>query len=700
MTNKNENINLFMKNEHIMEIYRMQLSPNNNASFMPHLKPSDAVRLPVNDVINFLEKKLGTQFYDAFNPSKTIESPLKSQKNNGSWIKSANMVGINVRTIGSFWNVIKYNLTLPEAQNVIHLLPIWEPGVVASLYGMSSWQINPEFISPELYRAMPHLDTVEKQLKVVINILHGLGKSVGMDVIPHTDRFSEQALANPQCYEWLQRIGYQIVKHDNNLHETVQELIFNFIKNKYPSVLPPTKEQFFSKEFSENDRIRILFGEQFEYARRLERRAELIQMLYVNHFETVPATMGPPYRGLKVDPESEVVYDDEGREWLDFTIKKPQKFSRVFGPLARYKLFENKNNNADWEIDFEKPIVENWNYVAEHYAEIQREYNFDFMRGDMAHVQMRPEGVPSDRLEYYDLMCYIKKYIAKEVPYFASFAETFLAPADEIAYGDEVDHLEMAESEATLGDLQSMVVGSKRFMAEFRRYLDILHTRQVSPCFTMMTGDKDDPRFDEFYVKGNEARFFMGLFMTDMPSYMGLGFEQRDPHLTPAPNEHYTKLYVFRIDEGPKATHGPYVWGSNEILFENLNSIKEYSDKISKNIQNTDCQWIIPPDATGNKKIVAWTQRDKPQYVFVVNLDIDKDVKNIKLPALNHGKEAPQYFEHFGTLKFDFSTEENIETQYNLVVFNGIQYTIEAMKAGEARAYKFEPSVAADSSAE
>jgi hypothetical protein len=693
MTNKNENINLFMKNEHIMEIYRMELNPHNNSSFMPHLKPSDAVRLPVNDVINFLEKKLGSSFYDAFNPSKTIESPLKSKNTEGSWLKTANMVGINVRTIGSFWNVIKYNLTLPEAQNVIHLLPIWEPGVVASLYGMSSWQINPEFISAELYRAMPHLDTVEKQLKVVINILHGLGKSVGMDVIPHTDRFSEQALANPHRYEWLQRVGYQIVRHDNNLHETVQELIFNSIKNKYPSVpnafgisqnsiLPPTKEVFFSEDFSETARIRILFGEQFEYALRLERRAELIQMLYVNHFETVPATMGPPYRGLKVDPESEVVYDDEGREWLDFTITKPQKFSRVFGPLARYKLFENKNNNADWEIDFEKPIVENWNYVAEHYATIQREYNFDFMRGDMAHVQMRPDGVPSERLEYYDLMCYIKKHIAKEVPYFASFAETFLAPADEIAYGDEVDHLEMTESEATLGDLQSMVVGSKRFMAEFRRYLDILHTRKISPCFTMMTGDKDDPRFDEFYIKGNEARFFMGLFMTDMPSYMGLGFEQRDPHLTPAPNEHYTKLYVFRIDEGTKATHGPYVWGSNEALFKNLNRIKEYSDKVFKDILNADCQWLMPPDATGNKKIVAWTQRGNPQYVFVVNLDIEKDLKNIKLPP-------PQYFQDLGVLNFDFSTEENIETQDNHLIFNGIQYSIASMKAGEARAYKF-----------
>ena len=250
-----------MKNDTLMKTPLVDFTQNNNFSFMSHLKPSDAVDMPAQQVIHFLEKKLGAQFYDAFNPSKTMESPLKSKNTEGgNWLKTANMVGINVRTIGSFWHVINYSLTLPEAQNVVHLLPIWQPGVVASLYGMSSWQINPEFMSVELQRAMPHLDTVEKQLKVVINILHGLGKAVGMDVIPHTDRFSEQALANPQCFEWLQRIGYQIVKHENNLHESVQELIFNFIENKNTELLPPTKEQFFSADFSEKDRIRILFG--------------------------------------------------------------------------------------------------------------------------------------------------------------------------------------------------------------------------------------------------------------------------------------------------------------------------------------------------------------------------------------------------------------------------------------------------------
>ena len=46
------------------------------------------------------------------------------------------MVGINVRTVGTLFNVIKYALTIPVGEglhNAIHLLPLWEPGVVGSM---------------------------------------------------------------------------------------------------------------------------------------------------------------------------------------------------------------------------------------------------------------------------------------------------------------------------------------------------------------------------------------------------------------------------------------------------------------------------------------------------------------------------------------------------------------------------------------
>lgn len=661
-----------------------QISPYliGRLSFIPYLQPSDAVHLYSDqNLLNILQRRLGYNYHRAFNPYESIESPLKGQYTEGGWIKRANMVGINVRTIHNFWNVVKYALTLSEAQNSVHLLPIWEPGVVASLYGMCSWNINPEFFSGELHYLMPHLDTVEKQLKVVINILHAMGKTVGMDVIPHTDRYSEQVLANPSHFEWLQRKGTEILKHDNNLHEEVENLIFAFLKPRYVSShgtdypLAYDDAQAFFKNTTEGQRLKIMFGEVWDYGGRLQRRQELIQYLYNNHFESVPATMGPPYRGIKVDEKSEPVIDNEGREWRDYIITKPEKFSRVFGPLTRYKLYENKDNNKNWAIDFKQPIPSVWDYVAEHYAQVQREYNFDFMRGDMAHVQMRSGGVPKKRDKYYDILGYIKNYVAQEVPYFASFAETFLAPAGEMAFGDEVEHLEASEADSTLGDLQSMIVGSPRFLTEFRKYLDILYTRQVAPSFTIMTADKDDPRFDEFYVKGNEARLFIGLFLTDMPSYMGLGFEQRDTHLEPAPNEHYTKLYVFKIDEGDKATFGDYVWGKNKALFHNYNRIKIYAESIIKNIQSTDSQWLILPSL--ENKVIAWTQKEKPQYLFIVNLDTDSAFKNVAIPT-------PQY-KGKKRIEFEFSTIFEVAHSFKQ---NAENIILDEIQAGEGRVYK------------
>jgi hypothetical protein len=183
-------------------------------SFVPNLLPEQAVQLTAEDTLGILSRRLGARLDDALQNADpglpasamppSIRSPVLDQPD-GSWLKRSNMVGINVRTIGSFWNVIKYVLTIPQAQDAIHLLPIWEPGVVGSLYGISSWHINSEFFSEELAEACPELDTVERQLKAVINLFHAMGKAIGMDVIPHTDRFSEIALAQPHYFEWLQR---------------------------------------------------------------------------------------------------------------------------------------------------------------------------------------------------------------------------------------------------------------------------------------------------------------------------------------------------------------------------------------------------------------------------------------------------------------------------------------------------------------
>ncbi len=599
-------------------------------SYIEHLPPQTAVQLSVYQILDMLHKRLGNDtLRRALDPQQTIASPVSSQPDS-TWLKKSNMVGINVRTIGSFWRVIGYTLTLPAQHDSIHLLPIWEPGVVGSLYGMVSWQINPEFFDVDLARYVPGLDTVEKQLRAVVNLLHAMGRTVGMDVIPHTDRFSEMVLANPSLFEWVRRDGDTLADHSSFVYRYVEESIWQFLRSAGAADGSPisfAREDFFSTDpamMSNEQRSQILFGYPHDHGGRLYRRIQLIRHLTGQGFETLPMTMAPPYRGIHIDADDFTI-DEYGQTWYQYAFDKPEAMSRVFGPLARYRFYESKNDNQDWELDFDKPNLPAWTYVCQKVADCQKAYNFDFMRGDMAHVQMRPQGAPTDLtgdLRYYDPLRAIKHYVQQAgVPYFGFFAETFLAPPGVMGYGDENDHLDAIDADSTLGDLQSIVVTDPEFSQQLNRYYQLLKTRRFAPNFTVITADKDDPRFDEFYRTGNLFRYFTALFLTDMPSYIGLGFEVRNLHLERGANEEYSKLYVFQIgdDRQPdKVTHGPFEWGQNAAQFEAISRIRTFAELIWPTIVGQPTQWLLGPDQQTN--VLAWTQVEPTGYTFAVAL--------------------------------------------------------------------------------
>ena len=612
---------------------------NGTASFLGDRPPSEVLRMPLVEQFKMLQSRLGeTLFLQCLNPKNDVVGPVANEQDT-DWLRRANVTGINVRTIQNFWNCVPYACTLPAAQNAIHLLPIWEPGVVSSLYGMVSFHINPEFYQPELARYFPHLSTVEAQLKVVVNLLHALGKSVGMDVIPHTDRYSEIVLENPMHFEWLRREENRIVRQDAALWKRAAEHIYDWLVANGPAVDQEIHgrnwETFFSTTVAEGERGVLLFGEKYDYDGRRNRRLDLLDYLTQRGYEPLPATMGPPYRGLEVDPDSRSE-DDAGRIWYDYRMQTPMTpFSRVFGPLTRYRFYEPLDNNRDWQLNFKQPHLTAWEYFAEHYQRVRDEYHFDFMRGDMSHVQMRPDGVPTEVPTHYDPHRFVKEQVQKSVPYFGYLAESFLAEDDQMAYGNEVAHLNASAAEATLGNLQSMVPGSAEFNREFARYVRIHESARVLPTQTTMTADKDDPRFDEFYLHGNEARYLTALFLTDWPSYHALGFEQRDPHPEPVANELYTKLYVFQIPDGPKGTNGPWRWGANTDLFQNLLKIRELCDDIFESIRFARTHFLLLPDNEHHPGVVVWSQLEDPHFLFIANFN--SETVDVDLPEV-HGR--------------------------------------------------------------
>ena len=548
-----------------------------------------------------LGRRLGRQVLaEALAGESGHASPLASSAD-PAWLKRTGCVGINLRTTRGLLGALQYVLTLPTWVRAVHLLPVFEPGVVGSLYGMASWRVNAEFFADEWARLAPGLDSVERQLRAFVELCHALGLAVGVDVIPHTDRFSEIALANPWLFEWVRRDDARLLDHRSDLHFAVEEAIGAYV---YGSPDPQRARTFFAQD--ERDITRTLFGDGDVYARNA-RRDDLIHFLYGLGYETLPATMAPPYRGLELDPSPEAVtVDARGRRWREFRFTHPQTMSRVFGPLTRYKLYGRRDDNRDWVIDHERPRKEVWRYVAAHYRAVVDAYGFDFMRGDMTHVQTRPGGVSEHPGTYYDIHAYVKRSCAESRPHFASFAESFLTADDYMTYGSEAEHLDASSADVALGNLQSYPVDSEAWHATFAAHVALGERHGFAPSFTIFSADKDDPRFDASFDFGSAARYFFAACCPLMPSYSSLGFRQRDLHPTPYPNEFYSKLYVFRYDEGPKATRGPYRWGSNRVLAEELARMDAWREA-NADLVAANPSWVLRPDHRATRRYVAWT---------------------------------------------------------------------------------------------
>jgi len=631
------------------------------------------MKMEAADLSRLLYQRLGEAVYSAcLDPGAAYPSPVAGEAN-GAWLKTTHTVGINVRTIGDFWKVLHYAITLPDHIRGVHLLPIWEPGVVGSLYGMASWELNPEFYSKDMLRMFPHLSAIEDQLAVMVNFLHALGKVVGMDVIPHTDRYSEIVLANPDLFEWLLRDDLEILDQREYLHEEVQGAIYDWLQARGPA-RPAYGMVGELWHLPEADRLKLFFGETKDYGGRQARRVDLVDWLYRRGFEPAPATMAPPYRGLEVDPRPEAMtIDKAGRIWRDYRITEPTEMSRAFGPLTRYKLYARKDDNKDWAIDFDEPRAFVWHYLTRHYAAQQARYNFDFMRGDMSHVQMRPEGVPKKLLQtatlraeraasssppssrvanthrtspdeaqrspgsattthatllsegeaqeahtYYDPLRAVKQIIQQTAPHFAYFAESFLTAPGYMAYGDEVEHLTASEAEVTLGNLQSTVPGTDEFWEMTAHYLNVADTTPVTPAWTAITGDKDDPRFDHFHHHSELARMFTGVFLGTLPLYFSLGYAQRDRHLDRWPNEYYSKLYVFQETRGDKMVSGPFQWGGNLDLFAQLTELHRFAAGLLAHLGQPEVLSV----GSSDEPVLTWLRPASDgdgAYLFVVS---------------------------------------------------------------------------------
>ena len=151
------------------------------------IKPKDCLKLDFGQSFEMLENLLSKEVLEtAMNVENPFPSPV-SCENNTNWCKTLKIISINPRLAKTFWGIVKYALTFPEKG--VHIMPLWETGDRGSLYVQNSWNLNDEFFDKDLEKL--GFSTSEEQLKLVINVLHALGKVVCFDALPHVDNFSQ-----------------------------------------------------------------------------------------------------------------------------------------------------------------------------------------------------------------------------------------------------------------------------------------------------------------------------------------------------------------------------------------------------------------------------------------------------------------------------------------------------------------------------
>jgi hypothetical protein len=93
-------------------------------------------------------------------------------------------------------------------------------------------------------------------------------------------------------------------------------------------------------------------------------------------------------------------------------------------------------------------------------------------------------------------------------------------------------------------------------------------------------------------------------------------------------------------------------------------------------------RWLLAPDATAQNQVVAWTQADRPEYVFLANTDLAHPVMRFGLPLLPIPVPAP-------ALSADFSTSRMpVPGADQKLVSNGKHYRVALLRPGEGRVYR------------
>lgn len=624
--------------------------------------PEIQIKKPLNVIFKELKNLLGlTEFEKALNLNNSYPSPVQNNQNS-SWLKKSKIIGINPRIIKTYFNIVKYAMTFPE--DTIHIMPLWEVGCDGGIYARTNWKLNSQWLDSKLVDL--GYDTPEKQLKLTVNLLHAIGKRVGFDAVGHTDKFSEEVFIVPECFEWIKldetktkQIKYQ---DSEEVYTILKETIINFLKinKKANGVDFDTNFNFFGSETLYEERVEILFGTDLDT--RTQRRISLMNYVRENGFETIPVTEHAPCRPITFLG----IQQNENGNFADFEIKNKDGNAIIFNALTPYRWYKIDKYGYP---DINKPITETFEYFFNKISEFQKEYNFDFLRADMAHNQISHAHISEKKDENYDSEMWklLKAHIQTKnnIPYFSTYAEAFLSKYYIGGYSD----MKNKNFDIVLGTSNFMFL-NEEFVKLIKHYSTIEKNYNFSPCIVSITNDSDKKENNKYHQSplANEIRYFIQLMYSSMAGYTGMGFEIRNN--IPQYDSEFSGAYTnYQADD--------YKWGQNGSLFKTITKIR----KIYSQIITEDTKSVFLSSPSDSSLVWVNYQGNEPKYLFAVNFDGSKENKDIyyEIPSLLSFKEKK--------LKPVFSLKSCILKHQTISADCGI---IKNIDFGDAIIYKFE----------
>lgn len=539
----------------------------------------DCLNIPFEQSFKMLEKLIPKRELElALDISKHYPSPLRNNKNT-KWTQTAKIIGINPRITKTYWGIIKYAMIFPE--NCIHLMPLWETGD-GSLYVQNSWNLNKDFFDEDLSKL--GYNTVEKQLKLIINILHSLGKIVGFDCLPHVDNFSEIVLTNPKYFEWIKLNNLktsQIFDIDtNNIYKEIEKIIIQEIN---------APENLYDLE--EKERYNIIFHKNVDnYTQRMNLRKQIRN----NGYEPIPVVEHSPMRPVIFDK----IESKNDENWAKFVVKDKSSHAKIFGNITPYKWYKISKDGYPIKNNLEKDV---WDYFINKINDFQSEYNFDFLRADMAHNQISHSHNDEKDEHSIEMWKVLKDLIHKNKPYFATFAEAFYGNY----YINGIQDMQNKNFDIVLGNMNF-----KEINEDYFNWLDdfinpFAKNFNFYPCVTIFTNDGDLQEHRHLYSDNNMnmLRYFISIFLK-LPSYMGIGFETKS--CNPISNNEYSNYSTLKQNN--------YVFGENNNLFIFINKMREFYIQFQQIIQNCNVEILD----FNSKDIFGWMYENK--LIFIAKI--------------------------------------------------------------------------------